>query len=40
MSSFYEEVGGEKFFTDLVAQFYAHVATDPILRPMYPDSDL
>lgn len=40
MSSFYEEVGGEKFFTDLVSQFYAHVATDPILRPMYPDSDL
>jgi hemoglobin len=40
MSSFYEEVGGEKFFTDLVSQFYAHVATDPILRPMYPESDL
>lgn len=40
MSSFYEEVGGEKFFTDLVSQFYAHVATDLILRPMYPDSDL
>ncbi|CAB4583682.1 MAG: globin [Actinobacteria bacterium] len=40
MSSFYEEVGGEKFFADLVSQFYAHVATDPILRPMYPDSDL
>ena len=40
MSSFYEQVGGEKFFSDLVSQFYAHVATDPILRPMYPDSDL
>lgn len=40
MSSFYEEVGGEKFFADLVSQFYVHVATDPILRPMYPDSDL
>ena len=40
MSSFYEEVGGEKFFADLVSQFYAHVAIDPILRPMYPDSDL
>ncbi len=40
MSSFYEEVGGEKFFADLVSQFYAHVATDPILRPMYPDSDM
>ena len=40
MSSFYEEVGGEKFFADLVSQFYAHVATDPILRPMYPESDM
>ena len=40
MSNFYEQVGGEKFFSDLVSQFYAHVATDPIVRPMYPDSDL
>ena len=40
MSSFYEQVGGEKFFSDLVSQFYAHVATDPILRPMYPEGDL
>lgn len=40
MSSFYEQVGGEKFFSALVSQFYARVATDPILRPMYPDSDL
>ena len=40
MSSFYEQVGGEEFFVDLVSQFYAHVATDPILRPMYPDSDM
>ena len=40
MNTFYEEVGGEAFFSDLVSQFYAHVATDPILRPMYPISDL
>lgn len=40
MSSFYEQVGGEEFFTDLVSQFYSHVATDPILSPMYPDSDM
>ena len=40
MTSFYEQVGGEAFFSDLVSQFYAHVATDPILRPMYPDRDL
>ena len=40
MSSFYEEIGGEAFFADLTAQFYAQVAVDPILRPMYPESDL
>jgi hemoglobin len=40
MSSFYEEIGGEAFFADLVSQFYAQVAVDPILRPMYPESDL
>ena len=40
MSSFYEEIGGEAFFADLSAQFYAQVAVDPILRPMYPDTDL
>lgn len=40
MSSFYEEIGGEGFFADLTAQFYAQVAVDPILRPMYPESDL
>ena len=40
MSSFYEEIGGEAFFTDLVSQFYAQVALDPILRPMYPETDL
>ena len=40
MSSFYEEIGGEAFFTDLVSQFYAQVALDPILGPMYPEGDL
>ena len=40
MSSFYDEIGGEAFFADLTAQFYAQVAVDPILRPMYPESDL
>jgi hemoglobin len=40
MSTFYEEIGGEAFFTDLVSQFYAQVAVDPILRPMYPETDL
>ena len=40
MKTFYEEVGGEAFFADLISQFYAHVATDPILRPMYPEKDM
>ncbi len=40
MKTFYEEVGGEAFFSDLISQFYAHVAMDPILRPMYPEKDM
>lgn len=40
MKTFYEEVGGEAFFADLISQFYAHVAMDPILRPMYPEKDM
>jgi hemoglobin len=40
MSNFYEQVGGEAFFAELTSQFYAVVATDPILRPMYPDDDM
>ncbi len=40
MSTFYEEIGGEDFFVELVSGFYARVATDPILRPMYPESDM
>jgi hemoglobin len=33
----YEAVGGAEFFAELVARFYARVATDPLLRPLYPD---
>jgi hemoglobin len=40
LATFYEEVGGEPFFNDFVSQFYARVATDPILRPMYPEKDM
>lgn len=40
MNNFYDRVGGSKTFSDLVSQFYARVAVDPILRPMYPDDDL
>jgi hemoglobin len=31
---------GEAGFTRLVAAFYRRVATDDILRPMYPETDL
>ena len=40
MSTFYERAGGSKTFSDLVSQFYAHVAVDPVLRPMYPEKDM
>jgi hemoglobin len=36
----YEQFGGEPTFRKLVQRFYAGVATDPLLRPMYPDKDL
>ena len=38
--SFYDAVGGEETFTRLVTAFYAGVADDPLLRPLYPDADL
>jgi hemoglobin len=38
--SFYEAVGGAPTFHKLVAQFYAGVAGDPLLRPLYPEEDL
>ena len=38
--TFYERAGGEKTFNDLVSHFYALVAVNPILRPMYPENDL
>ncbi|GAC1314761.1 MAG: globin [Chloroflexota bacterium] len=33
----FERVGGAHFFTTLVDTFYAGVANDPVLRPLYPD---
>lgn len=36
----YERAGGMPFFEALVARFYAGVADDPILRPIYPETDL
>ncbi|HEY2673815.1 MAG TPA: globin [Rugosimonospora sp.] len=38
--SFYDAVGGEPTFRKLVEEFYAGVANDPLLRPMYPEADL
>src|SRR5437868_8700729 len=38
--TFYELVGGEQTFTRLVAGFYARVADDAVLRPLYPEEDL
>ncbi len=33
----FERWGGYPFFEALVDRFYEGVATDPVLRPMYPD---
>ncbi|MEN9608634.1 MAG: hypothetical protein RLZZ06_565 [Actinomycetota bacterium] len=37
---FFEEIGGTETFTKLVDKFYEGVASDPLLRPMYPEEDL
>jgi hemoglobin len=39
-AGFYERIGGEATFRLLVERFYAEVATDPVLRPLYPEQDL
>lgn len=36
----FEAAGGEAAFRLLVDRFYAGVAGDPLLRPLYPDEDL
>src|SRR5574337_564890 len=38
--SFYDAVGGAGTFRAIVSRFYALVAEDEILRPMYPDDDM
>jgi hemoglobin len=38
--NFWAEVGGRPTFEKLVRAFYAGVAGDDILRPMYPEDDL
>jgi hemoglobin len=37
--TFYEEVGGEPTFRQLVARFYTGVRSDPVLAPLYPQDD-
>jgi hemoglobin len=38
--TFYAAVGGEETFRRLIEAFYAGVAEDPVLRPLYPEDDL
>ncbi|MCU1432976.1 MAG: globin [Actinotalea sp.] len=38
--SFHAAVGGRETFARLVDAFYARVATDDVLRPLYPEEDL
>ena len=39
-ASFYDQIGGHDAFVRLVDVFYAGVADDEVLRPMYPEEDL
>ncbi len=39
-ATFYERIGGEPTLRRLVGAFYAGVAEDPVLRPLYPEADL
>ncbi len=39
-TSLYDRAGGTPFFEALVGRFYAGVAGDPLLRPIYPETDL
>jgi len=36
----FEAAGGAETFKTLVERFYARVASDPVLRPIYPEEDL
>jgi hemoglobin len=38
--TYFEAFGGHETFARLVERFYAGVATDELLRPMYPEEDL
>lgn len=38
-TSFYEQVGGDAFFSALVEGFYTQVRDDDLIGPMYPQDD-
>ena len=38
--TFYEAIGGHETFVRLIDRFYAGVAQDPVLRPLYAGEDL
>ncbi len=40
LTTLYDRAGGTPFFEALVGSFYAGVASDPILRAIYPEPDL
>src|SRR5690348_12325781 len=40
VANVYEAAGGEDTFRQLVRTFYARVATESVLRPIYPEEDL
>lgn len=37
MQTLYDRVGGDAFFVGLVDRFYAAVAEDPVLQPLYEE---
>ena len=40
MHTLFERIGGKPTFDKLTAEFYRGVASDPLLKPMYPEEDL
>ena len=40
LQTLYDRAGGTPFFEALVGSFYAGVATDPVLRAIYPEPHL
>ena len=40
VTTYYEKIGGYDTIERIVAAFYRGVATDPVLRPLYPEEDL